>query len=51
MASNSDESTSEDETPVDPAVAEDFLDRLEANGRIADKVRELLVQSVRLVVQ
>lgn len=32
------------------AWAEDFLDRLEANGRIADEVRRLLVQSARLVV-
>ncbi|TGN65041.1 hypothetical protein EXE59_14500 [Nocardioides eburneiflavus] len=45
--------TSDSEGPdsADTARAQDFLDRLELNGRIADQVRELLVQSARLVAE
>lgn len=43
--------TGEPDAPDPTAWAEDFLDRLEANGRIADQVRALLVQSARLVAE
>lgn len=48
--------TEDDETgtaqpaPVDAEWINNFLDRLEEDGRVADRVRELLVQSTRLVV-
>ena len=43
--------TGEPDAPDPTAWAEDFLDRLEENGRIADQVRALLVQSARLVAE
>lgn len=50
MTTEDDASGSDDPDADATARAKDFLDRLEANGRIADEVRRLLVQSARLVV-